>query len=241
MLTALYSGLLTGWAIAIPVGAVAVLVVTTSAQRTLRHGSAAALGVAAVDGAYAALAVVGGGAIAAAIGPYRGQLRVGAAVILLGMAAKLAWDAWRTPSPSPSPSPTRTPSPSQTTTPTPTGPPRPGQEHDLSPANHHEEVAASTGSPARTFWTFAAITAVNPATVIYFAAVVLAHEHLASGAPQAAIFVIAAFAASASWQLLLALAGAGLGRTLTGPNARRVTGMVAGLLIAGLALSTLAG
>ena len=53
------------------------------------------------------------------------------------------------------------------------------------------------------------ITAVNPATVVCFAAVVLGNHELVAGAADGVVFVAAAFAASASWQLLLAGGGAG--------------------------------
>ena len=53
------AGLVTGWAIAIPIGAVGALLVALTARTSVRTGSAAAMGVATVDGGYAALAVVG--------------------------------------------------------------------------------------------------------------------------------------------------------------------------------------
>ena len=52
------SGLLTGWAIAVPVGAVAALIVTLTARTSWRVGAGAALGVASVDAGYAVVAVV---------------------------------------------------------------------------------------------------------------------------------------------------------------------------------------
>ena len=51
------AGLVTGWAIAIPIGAVGALLVALTARTSVRTGSAAAMGVATVDGGYAALAV----------------------------------------------------------------------------------------------------------------------------------------------------------------------------------------
>ena len=40
------------------------------------------------------------------------------------------------------------------------------------------------------------------------------------------VFVLAAFVASAAWQLALATGGAALGRVVTGPRGRRITGVV---------------
>ena len=53
--------------------------------------------------------------------------------------------------------------------------------------------------------------------------------------------MLAAFVASASWQLTLALLGSVLGRSVTSKRGRLVTGWVSGLVIAGLAVRTLVG
>lgn len=70
------SGLVTGWAIAIPIGAVGPFLVALTARTSLRIGAAAGLGVATVDGGYACAAVVGGGALAALLTPVAGTLRL---------------------------------------------------------------------------------------------------------------------------------------------------------------------
>ena len=64
MLDVLISGLVTGYAIAVPVGAVAALIVALSARDGWRVGAAAGLGVATVDGVYALVAVLAGKAVA---------------------------------------------------------------------------------------------------------------------------------------------------------------------------------
>ena len=51
------------------------------------------------------------------------------------------------------------------------------------------------------------------------------------------VFVLAAFAASASWQLLIAAGGSVVGRILTGPRGRLATALVSSALIAGLAVA----
>lgn len=86
MLEVVLSGLVTGWAIAIPIGAVGALLVALAARGTWRVGAAAALGIATVDGGYATLAVVGGAAVAAALDPYAEGLRLAAAAVLLAIA-----------------------------------------------------------------------------------------------------------------------------------------------------------
>jgi threonine/homoserine/homoserine lactone efflux protein len=86
VLEVVLSGLVTGWAIAVPVGAVGAYLVTLTARTSFRVGAAAGLGVATVDGTYAAAAVVGGAALSALISPVADRLRVASAVVLLVIA-----------------------------------------------------------------------------------------------------------------------------------------------------------
>lgn len=95
MTDALIAGLLAGYGVAIPVGAIGVLIIGLSARTSLRVGLGAALGVAAADMIYALVAVLGGAAIAALIRPVATPLRVIAALVLLAMAARIAMTAWR--------------------------------------------------------------------------------------------------------------------------------------------------
>jgi arginine exporter protein ArgO len=53
------------------------------------------------------------------------------------------------------------------------------------------------------------------------------------------VFVLAVFAASASWQLALAGGGAFLGRVLTGSRGRLITALASSVLIGGLAVRLL--
>ena len=97
-------------------------------------------------------------------------------------------------------------------------------------------------SPARAYATLAGLTLINPTTLIYFVALVVGlRSGSAPGVLGELLFVAAAFAASASWQLLLACGGALLGRALTGPRGRRLTAVVSGLLIGVLAVRLAAG
>src|ERR1700744_5415434 len=100
-------------------------------------------------------------------------------------------------------------------------------------------VRAASG-PARTYLGMWAMTAMNPLTVVYFTALVLGRQAAATpGRADQAVFVVAVFAASASWQLVLAGGGAFLGRLLTGSRGRLITSMAASILIGGLALHLL--
>ncbi len=203
MLEVVASGLVTGWAIAVPVGAVAALLVTLTARTSWRVGASAAMGVATVDGVYAAVAVVSGAALAQLLAPVATGLRIASGVVLLVLAALTALHAW-----------SRRSTPPQ---------------------------AGRVAGPLAAYGMFVGVTAVNPATVVYFAAVVLGNRDLVDGALEGGVFVLAAFVASASWQLFLVAAGSGLGRAVTGPRGRLVTGLLAAGVIAGLALHTMLG
>lgn len=197
------SGLVTGWAIAVPIGAIGAYLVALTARTSWRTGAAAALGIATVDGVYAAVAVVAGTAVSAWLAPAAGALRTGSAVVLLAVAALMARAALR-----PAPAP-------------PDG----------------GEVRPMRGRTA--YALFVGITAVNPTTVVYFAAVVLGRDLTDGGPAEGTVFVLAALGASASWQLILAAGGALVGRAVTGPRGRLVTGLGSAVVVAGLALHTM--
>jgi len=91
-------------------------------------------------------------------------------------------------------------------------------------------------SPARAYLSLLGITLLNPITVIYFAALVLGTRATDAVPPlEQGVFVLAAFTASASWQLSLAGGGALLGRALTGHRGRLVTALVSSAVILALA------
>lgn len=97
-------------------------------------------------------------------------------------------------------------------------------------------------TPLRAYATFVGLTVVNPTTVVYFAALTTggAASTVASAGARAA-FVVGAFAASAAWQLVIASAGHGAGRALTGPRGRRWTAIVGAAIVVALAAHTALG
>jgi arginine exporter protein ArgO len=203
VITALAAGLLAGYGIAVPVGAVAAYLVGLTARTSLRVGVCAALGVASADGLYALIASAGGTALTRLVQPFLLPLRWASAAVLLVLAVHTAVAAAR-------------------------------RYREGHPATRVEDALLS---PARAYLRLLGITVMNPVTVVYFAALVLGSQ--ATGTPDRldrAVFVVAAFAASASWQLLLAAGGALLGRVLTGRRARLVTAAVSSVVIAALAL-----
>lgn len=200
VLEVVVSGLVTGWAIAIPVGAVGAYLVGLTARTSWRVGAAGALGIAAVDGVYALLAVAAGAALAGLLAPVATPLRVASGVVLLLVAALTLAQTLRA---------------------------------------RREALEHASMSPLRAFGTFVAITALNPATVVYFAAIVLGNRTLTETPLQSGVFVAAAFVASASWQLTLAAGGATLGRAISSERGRTVTGLVSAGVIALLAVHTM--
>jgi len=206
VIAALVAGLLAGYGIAMPVGAVAVYLVGLTARTSLRTGVFAALGVATADGVYALIAVCGGAALAPVLRPVTLPLRWGAATVLLVLAV----------------------------------------HGTLTAIRRHRERRDDTGAgksvpgAARAYLGMWAMTMMNPLTMIYFMALVLGRQTAASPwRTDQAVFILAAFVASASWQLILAGGGAFLGRVLTGSRGRLLTAVASSVLIAGLALHLL--
>ena len=95
MTGALVAGLVAGYGIAIPVGAVGAYLVAVTARTGWRTGAGAALGVATADGLYALVAVLGGSALVPLLTPVMTPLRWVSAVVLVTLAARAAWTALR--------------------------------------------------------------------------------------------------------------------------------------------------
>jgi arginine exporter protein ArgO len=103
-------------------------------------------------------------------------------------------------------------------------------------------AAAAPLTPARAYALLVAMTAVNPATLVTFAAVVLARSGSGgSTAAAAALFAAGAFVASAAWQLLLVGGGSLLGRLLSGPRGQLGVGLASAALMLALAATLLLG
>ncbi|MFB7381791.1 LysE family transporter [Kitasatospora purpeofusca] len=203
MTDALLSGLLAGYGIAVPVGAISVLIVTLASRVSLARGLAAALGVATADGLYALLALIGGATLAPLLAPAAGALELAAAAVLVLLAAHGLRATLRT------------------------------HRADRDPAGPPPPAPAS---PWRTYASLLGLTLLNPLTVVYFSALVLGGRTGPGSLGPGLVFVLAAFAASASWQALLATGGALLRRLLTGPRGRLLTGLTGNLVVLALAV-----
>jgi len=102
-------------------------------------------------------------------------------------------------------------------------------------------VRLALRTPLRAYTALAAITAVNPLTVIYWAALLLGRQaSTAAFTPaEAGAFVGAVVAASASWQLVLVSGGRLIGRLATSRRGMLAVSLASSLLITGIAAQTL--
>jgi threonine/homoserine/homoserine lactone efflux protein len=203
---ALAAGLLAGYGIAMPVGAVGAYLVALTARTSLRTGASAALGIATADVVYALIAVFGGAALAPALRPVTQPLRWGSAAVLIALAAH-------------------------------------GTVTAVCRYRERRDDAAAdrpASGAVRAYLGMWGMTMMNPLTIVYFTALVLGRQAAATpGRMDQAVFVVAVFVASASWQLVLAGGGAFLGRVLTGSRGRLVTGLASSILIGVLAVHLL--
>lgn len=84
--SALLAGMLAGLGIAVPVGAIAILILDIGARRGFRAAFAAGTGAASADLLYAGLAAFAGAPVAAALAPVRVPLQLLSATALLALA-----------------------------------------------------------------------------------------------------------------------------------------------------------
>ena len=82
---AFWEGVLAGYGIAIPVGAIAILIIETGLRSGFRLGFSAGAGAATGDALYATLAVVAGAALAVFLAPYATHLRLISGLVLVAV------------------------------------------------------------------------------------------------------------------------------------------------------------
>ncbi len=178
-------GAAAGLGVAVPLGAIGVLLLQTGMTRGWRPAAAGALGVASVDLAYAVLAVLAGAAVSVGLAGHERAVRWAGGLLLAAVALRGLVGAWRE---------VRRRGP------------------DAGPVGEPGDVV---GGPARAYLRFVALTAVNPLTVVAFTAVAAVLPRRVPGVAGQAAFVVGVAAASAAWQLALAGAGALLGACVT--------------------------
>ena len=197
VLEAILAGAVAGFAIAAPVGAIAILIIRTGLTRGVRSGLAAAAGAATADGIYATLAAIAGAGATALIGPLIGPLRVVGGLALIGLGVR-------------------------------------GLVGSRSPRSLGEpDVVTAAGTTyRRTYAELLGLTLLNPATVVYFAALTVGLPIVTDTSERLA-FAAAAFVASVTWQSGLAVFGAALGRG-GGDRLRQPTVLIGNLVVIGL-------
>jgi len=208
------AGLAAGLGIAVPLGAVGVLLVSEGMARGWRSGVAAAGGVATVDLGYAAVATAAGAAVASALAGRETAVRLVAAAVLAVVAVRGLLAAR---------SPSRTGHASAPAV--------------ASPVSGRDELRPGA---VRSYWRFVAVTAVNPLTALYFVALAAALGDRISGTAAATAFVLGVGVASLAWQLVLAATGAGAG-SLIGVRGRRWTALAGNGFVLVLAVAVALG
>ncbi|MHA7271042.1 LysE family transporter [Arthrobacter sp. HLT1-20] len=177
-------GLLAGFGLAAPLGAIGVLLIREGVTKGFREAAPAAAAVGLVDAAYCAVAVAVGQTAAPMVASWGSLPRLVGGLALIALAG---WGLLKTCA---------------------AGSMQQGQD---------EPPMAARG---RRFLVFAGLTAANPATLIYFAALT-AGLGAALGPPSTALaFVLGVAAASLGWQLGLALAGHALRGRVTARGQR---------------------
>ena len=188
-LAALIAGVVAGLAIAVPVGAIAVLLIHEGLEHGHRAAVGGAFGIATVDLVYSTLAVVAGGVVTALLSGRELIVGVVASLVLLAVGVRGMVVALRA------------------------------------------RGAVGTADPplprsaGGAYLRFVGLTAINPATALYFVALATTLGPRLGSGQAAAGFVLGVFVGSLSWQLVLALSSATLGPRL-GPRLRRATSIV---------------
>lgn len=189
-------GALAGYAIAIPVGAIAILILETALKRGFWHGFAAGSGAATADLIYATIAATLGTLVAQWLTPIAPILKIVSAAFLLILGARGLYQTWKI---------------------------RASHEE-----LHGTDVNAGIG---KTYVTLLGLTILNPATIAYFAALILGGTVGTTPTPADKVaFVLGAALASWSWQSLLAVIGTLAHRHLP-PGFRLWTSFVGNVII----------
>lgn len=89
-----WEGVLAGYGIAVPVGAIAVLIVDVGLRRGFGLAFMAGAGAATADLLYASLAMAAGEVLASALAPYSTGLRLASALALMALGVVGLWRAW---------------------------------------------------------------------------------------------------------------------------------------------------
>ncbi|MCB5182683.1 hypothetical protein [Streptomyces antimicrobicus] len=205
LMTPALSGAAAGLGVAMPMGAISVLLLQ-DAMRHARRAAAAAAGVATVDLAYAAVATALGPWVAAHVTPVEAWVRLASAAVLLAIAGHGLWSsraAARTPPPGAAVAADGRPAGA-------------GTADDDGPAGASTADDGGPTGAGRAFLRYVGLTAVNPTTALYFAALTTAQGAALGGGAAAAAFLGGVGVASLLWQQLLVGVGVLAGTRISG-------------------------
>ncbi len=191
---ALLAGIFAGYAIAVPVGVIAVLIIETGMAGGLRRGLAAGAGAATVDLLYCTVALLIGGLLSQALSAALLPLQLLSGFILISIGVRGLFLIWI--------------------------------QRGGTIANPNDPRVR--GGALQLYLRFIALTALNPATVLYFLALAVGLPEIGSEPALAIAFTVGAASASLSWGLLLGATGAAAGRLLPirAVNASRLFGQL---------------
>ncbi|WP_066300403.1 LysE family transporter [Arthrobacter luteolus] len=222
VLSSLAAGVIAGFGVAAPLGAIGILLLREGLAAGFRAAAPAAFAVALVDTVYCTLAVFAGAAAAplAASWGHLPAVAGGTALILLGLAG-IRQTCRGVPRPAAAGAAART------------------EEAPEEAEGRAAKVLTAKHRPAHRgrFVLFVALTAVNPVTLLYFAALAAGLRDLLAPPAGPAAFITGVAAASLTWQLGLVFSGAFLrgraspavqrGLSLAGHSAVAVLGAAA--------------
>ena len=226
----LLEGLAAGYGIAVPVGAVSILIFTTGMKSGFLRGFAAGAGAATADLVYATAASVAGSALIMVLQPVARFFRLGGGLVLILMAAWGLAQAFRSRKQGLERRADSRPAAAEDAT---EGPGANESAAARPPTNEPAAAGPLTTGPGGAYIQLLGITLVNPLTVVYFAALILGRDQ---GGPSLVAnrlaFVLGAAFASLSWQTLLAILGSLLHGKL--PSRFRTGAVIAGNLVVGV-------
>jgi len=88
-------GMLAGYGIAIPIGAISILIIDIGLRYGFQKGFMAGAGAATADVIYAALAAIAGGILVVALKPLAGLFQIASGLVLVSIGCLGIWRAWR--------------------------------------------------------------------------------------------------------------------------------------------------
>lgn len=202
MISAFLAGAAAGYAIAIPVGVIAVLILEIGLRRGFRVAFAAGAGAATADLIYATIAALFGTALVGVVGPLARPLRALSVVVLVVIAVRGLLS--------------------------------------LRDPDGSVRTSFTTRSARRTYVQLLGLTLLNPATVVYFAALILGLPTLGTELSERLAFIVGVGLASLSWQSLLAGIGS-LAHTRLSPRVQLTVSVIGNIVVLLFALVILIG